>query len=133
MKTLIGLILALVFLTAIGVGSLTATIEPLFFVLYAGVSLITFIVYAFDKSAARKGKWRTPEIHLHLLSLIGGWPGALIAQHVLRHKTQKQSFRFFFWITVILNLGIFIWAKTPSGASVFQPVTAAFNTLIDSF
>ena len=94
---------------------------------------MTFIAYAIDKSAARQDKWRIPEAHLHLLAVIGGWPGALIAQHVLRHKTRKPSFRFFFWITVFLNLGIFFWAKTPNGAAVFQPVTEAFNTLIHSF
>ncbi|HBH72150.1 MAG TPA: hypothetical protein DDY43_01605 [Synechococcales bacterium UBA10510] len=40
---------------------------------------------------------------LHLLALLGGWPGGLIARHKLRHKTIKQPFRFIFWCTVVLN------------------------------
>ena len=44
---------------------------------------------------------------LHGLSLIGGWPGALIAQQVLRHKSRKEEFRFVFWLTVVINVGVF--------------------------
>jgi uncharacterized membrane protein YsdA (DUF1294 family) len=82
---------------------------------YAVASAITFLVYAADKTAARKGRWRIPEATLHILALIGGWPGALIAQQLLRHKTQKQPFRFIFWITVILNLAACAWICTSGG------------------
>jgi uncharacterized membrane protein YsdA (DUF1294 family)/cold shock CspA family protein len=71
---------------------------------YAGVSVATFGAYALDKSAAERGAWRTPEQTLHLLALAGGWPGALVAQQVLRHKTTKAAFRATFWITVVLNV-----------------------------
>lgn len=71
---------------------------------YAAVSLLTFTMYAIDKSAARTGRWRTPEATLHLLALAGGWPGALLAQQWLRHKSAKQSFRAVFWVTVVLNV-----------------------------
>ena len=71
---------------------------------YAIASFITFIVYAIDKSAAKKGAWRIKESRLHCLSLIGGWPGALLAQQKLRHKSYKQPFRVVFWLTVILNV-----------------------------
>lgn len=71
---------------------------------YAGLSLITFVVYAIDKSAARRRGPRTPERTLHLLSLAGGWPGALLAQRWLRHKSAKASFRRVFWVTVAVNL-----------------------------
>jgi len=74
-------------------------------------------VYALDKSAAKKGAWRTQESTLHLLSLAGGWPGALIAQQKLRHKSKKQSFRFVFWVTVIMNCSAFFWLFTPTGAA----------------
>jgi uncharacterized membrane protein YsdA (DUF1294 family) len=71
---------------------------------YAGMSLLTFIVYAMDKSAAEAGRWRTAESTLHLLALAGGWPGALLAQRWLRHKSAKRKFRVVFWATVLLNV-----------------------------
>jgi uncharacterized membrane protein YsdA (DUF1294 family) len=74
---------------------------------YLIITLLTFVIYAKDKSAAKKGSWRIPESTLHLLSLLGGWPGALIAQQTLRHKSKKQPFRFVFCITVFLNCSVF--------------------------
>lgn len=70
----------------------------------AALSVITFIVYAIDKSAARRRGPRTPERTLHLLALAGGWPGALLAQRWLRHKSAKASFRRVFWVTVAVNV-----------------------------
>jgi uncharacterized membrane protein YsdA (DUF1294 family)/cold shock CspA family protein len=75
---------------------------------YLGLSLVAFVAYAFDKSAAVSGRWRTAEQTLHLFSLAGGWPGALVAQQLLRHKTSKQSFVYAFWLTVLLNVGAFV-------------------------
>ena len=85
-------IVAAFFLVIVGVSVLTAKIPPLVLALYMVASLLTFIMYAVDKSAAQKGSWRTQESTLHLLSLAGGWPGALVAQQKLRHKSKKQSF-----------------------------------------
>jgi uncharacterized membrane protein YsdA (DUF1294 family)/cold shock CspA family protein len=76
---------------------------------YLAVSAVTFVVYALDKSAARNDRWRTPEATLHSLSLLGGWPGALLAQKVLRHKSSKRPFRTVFWVTVALNLAALVW------------------------
>ena len=75
-----------------------------FFLLHVGMSIITFLVYAMDKSSARKDGQRTPENMLHMLALLGGWPGALYAQQLLRHKSVKQPFRSIFWLTVALNI-----------------------------
>lgn len=76
---------------------------------YALLSIITFAVYGQDKSAAERGRWRTPESTLHLLSLAGGWPGALVGQRVFRHKTRKQPFRTVFWLTVVANVAAVAW------------------------
>ena len=73
---------------------------------YLGLSTVTFLAYAFDKSAAEARRWRTKEDTLHLLALIGGWPGALLAQNWLRHKSKKTSFQAVFWVTVILNCAV---------------------------
>jgi len=66
--------------------------------------------------AARTGQWRTPEHTLHLLSVLGGWPAAWVAQRVLRHKTSKRSFQRVFWLTVVVNLaalgGYVVWRNT---------------------
>jgi uncharacterized membrane protein YsdA (DUF1294 family)/cold shock CspA family protein len=88
--------------------------------LYLGASLVTFLVYACDKLAAETGQWRTSERSLHVLALIGGWPGAFVAQQLLRHKSKKQSFRVVFWATVVLNCIGFAWLFTPDGAEAFR-------------
>jgi uncharacterized membrane protein YsdA (DUF1294 family)/cold shock CspA family protein len=75
--------------------------------LYLGMSLLTFAFYAMDKAAAQKGGQRTPESTLHTLALVGGWPGALYAQQLLRHKSSKESFRVVFWFTLVLNIAGF--------------------------
>lgn len=84
------------------------------FVVYLAMSLTTYFFYYFDKSAAQKGEWRTQESTLHLLALFGGWPGAVVAQQRLRHKTIKTSFRRVFWITIALNSCAFIVLINPS-------------------
>jgi uncharacterized membrane protein YsdA (DUF1294 family) len=59
----------------------------------AGINLVTFAMFAWDKYSAIKGQWRIPEKTLLTLALAGGTPGAIIAQQRLRHKTRKQPFR----------------------------------------
>ena len=71
------------------------------------MSIASFIVYAVDKNAARRNARRVPERTLHLLALFGGWPGALLAQHILRHKSVKLPFRRVFWGTVCGNIILF--------------------------
>jgi uncharacterized membrane protein YsdA (DUF1294 family)/cold shock CspA family protein len=66
--------------------------------------IVTCMAYAADKHFAQSNRWRIPEAHLHLLELLGGWPGALVAQRVLRHKTRKASYRIVFWMMVALNV-----------------------------
>ncbi|CDG82615.1 DUF1294 domain-containing protein [Janthinobacterium agaricidamnosum] len=78
-------------------------------VIYGALSLSCFVAYAIDKNAAKAGRWRTPERTLLLLGLLCGWPGAVLAQQWLRHKSGKPAFRLMFWITVMLNLAAFVY------------------------
>ena len=91
-------------------------------VFYVAASVISFGAYAFDKSAARNDQWRTKEYTLHLFALVGGWPGALAAQRLLRHKSKKQSFQIVFWMTVVLNCGALGWLFTPSGNATLHSI-----------
>jgi uncharacterized membrane protein YsdA (DUF1294 family) len=67
---------------------------------------VTVISYYIDKDQARSGGWRTSELHLHLLELMGGWPGALIAQHLFRHKNRKVSYQVVYWCIVLLHAAV---------------------------
>jgi uncharacterized membrane protein YsdA (DUF1294 family)/cold shock CspA family protein len=77
--------------------------------LYVAVSLVSFGLYAADKSAAQRGARRRPESTLHVADLLGGWPGGLVARHAFRHKTRKQPFRTVFWCTVAANVAVLGW------------------------
>jgi uncharacterized membrane protein YsdA (DUF1294 family)/cold shock CspA family protein len=90
--------------------------------LYLVASTVAFVDYALDKSAARNNRWRTPESTLHFIGLIGGWPGALAAQRLLRHKSKKASFQVDFWATVVLNCGALGWLFSASGAKVLRSI-----------
>lgn len=79
---------------------------PALAVFYACASVVCFMAYAMDKRAARTNRRRTPEQTLLLLGLACGWPGAFLAQVVLRHKTAKRSFQMKFWCSVALNIAL---------------------------
>lgn len=92
--------------------------------LYLCASVVAVLIYAKDKAAARNNRWRTPEGTLLTLGLIGGWPGALIAQRLLHHKSRKLSFQIAFWASVIANLGALGWLLTPQGTSAMRSILA---------
>lgn len=83
-------------------------------VAYAAASAVCFIVYAIDKRAARIGDRRTSENTLLLLGLLCGWPGAILAQQWLRHKSSKLAFRWKFWCTVFVNVAAFVYLSSPA-------------------
>ncbi len=68
----------------------------------SALSLLAFILYALDKRRARAGRWRIPEAALHLVAALGGWPGAFVAQRLIRHKNRKRRFLVLFWAIVAL-------------------------------
>jgi uncharacterized membrane protein YsdA (DUF1294 family) len=108
------------FLSAIALSYFLGHIPQKLALTYFGVSVITYLAYAFDKSKAQRGAWRTQESTLHLFALVGGWPGAAIAQQTLRHKSQKKDFRIVFWVTVFANCGVLAWLMTPNGAQLMS-------------
>ncbi|WP_299796441.1 DUF1294 domain-containing protein [uncultured Shewanella sp.] len=87
---------------------------------YLVVSTFTFLAYGLDKSAARRGCWRTRESTLQLMALIGGWPGALLAQRWLRHKSQKTSFRLMLWLMIAMNTSSLLWLLSATGQALLQ-------------
>lgn len=93
--------------------------------LYAGASAAAFVAYAVDKAAARDGRWRTRESTLHLLAVVGGWPGALIAQQLLRHKSAKASFRAGFLATAWVNGAILVICLLHSPARIARALLGA--------
>ncbi len=70
---------------------------------YSLMSVVTFALYGYDKKQARVQGRRTPEKVLHAAELLGGWPGALVAQQAFRHKTRKLSYQLVFWLIVLLH------------------------------
>jgi len=110
----------LLFALVYGFATLAWDVTPLAGGAYLAVSLACFLAYALDKSAARAGNWRTPEAYLLLLGLVGGWPGGLLAQQWLRHKTSKAAFQWKFHLSVALNLVLFVYLSrqfhAPAGA-----------------
>lgn len=93
--------------------------------IYLAASILTFVAYARDKSAATAGRWRIPESTLLLLGFLGGWPGAIVAQQVFRHKTRKASFRRAFWASVVANILVFTVLGTPALAVLFPSIAPA--------
>ena len=87
---------------------------------YAALGVITYALYAKDKAAAQNGDWRTPESTLHLLSALGGWVGAMVAQTYLRHKSQKPEFRITYYLTVIINLAGLLFIMVGGGLTVLE-------------
>lgn len=112
----LGGVFAVVFCIGLLVSVVSGKLPAIVVGLYSVMSVIAFIAYAMDKSAAQHGRWRTKESTLHLFSLMGGWPGALLAQSKLRHKSSKQAFKSVYWVTVFLNLGGLLWLHTANGA-----------------
>lgn len=104
---LLGLVL-LGLLPALGLFRLAeqSTYWPLY--AYLSASLLAFGLYLHDKRSALRSGWRIPEARLHLVELFGGWPGALIAQQMLRHKTRKLSFQLVFWLIVLAHQAVWL-------------------------
>lgn len=114
-------------LAAVLVALLTAGLLPgIVVAAYALGSMATVFAYAVDKRAAKLGRQRIPESTLHLLALVGGWPGAIVAQHALRHKYRKTAFMRLFWASAGANVAILLWlALSAAGQALVREVLRA--------
>lgn len=110
--------IAIAFLLASVIGTLFGKLPAVIPVGYSILSCLSYIAYALDKVAAGKNSRRVPENTLHFMDLIGGWPGALIAQQQFRHKTVKASFQAVFWLTVLVNIAVVIWTLRSNFAAL---------------
>ena len=99
-------------LTAIVLGANHQIIPLPLAIAYILMSVLAIGLYGKDKFAAKRRQWRTSEGSLHIVGLLGGWPGAMLAQGLFHHKTAKVSFRLNFWLTVVLNCVGFSWLAT---------------------
>lgn len=98
--------LPIVFIVALSMAAGFGKVPPILPPAYLIISLLTFIEYAIDKKKAETGKRRIPEMSLHLWELLGGWPGAMLAQALIKHKNAKFSYQVVFWLALLLNLTV---------------------------
>ncbi len=96
-------VVAVVFFGLLGVLAVLGLLPGVAVALSVLSSVAAFVLYRTDKAAATRGAWRVSESTLHVVSLLGGWPGALLAQRVYHHKTRKQPFQRVFRITVVVH------------------------------
>jgi uncharacterized membrane protein YsdA (DUF1294 family)/cold shock CspA family protein len=125
----IPLLLASFFLAFVAALVLVGKLPNIVLWLYLIASSIAYLTYAIDKSAAKNDRWRTQESTLHLFALVGGWPGAIAAQRLLRHKSSKQSFQIVFWLTVVLNCSALVWLLSSSGSEMIRSALGASQGL----
>ncbi len=99
--------------------TLAGLLSSMVLLLISVINAITYWMYAQDKEAAQAGNRRVPENTLHILSVLGGWPSAWLAQQKLRHKTQKQPFRKIYFCTIVFNILIILWLISPLNSILF--------------
>jgi uncharacterized membrane protein YsdA (DUF1294 family)/cold shock CspA family protein len=80
--------ISILFLMFVAVSVLVGQLPFVVLGVYLVASAISFWVYAQDKAAAKRAGWRTPENTLHVMSLLGCWPGACVAKRWVRDKSK---------------------------------------------
>ena len=103
---MLAIFLSVIYLLALAVLSFNQYIPTMLFLFIISINVFSFLFYLVDKYKANKGYWRIKESTLHFLSLLGGWPGAAIAQQGLKHKNRKKSFQIRYWLTVMANIAV---------------------------
>jgi len=120
------LLFAIIFLLCMAISAYAGKLPLWVLGLYLMASSWTLITYRLDKMAAKRSHRRTPEKTLHLLALIGGWPGAIIGQKLFRHKSKKLSFQVTFWATIILNCAALAWLLSMDGLGFIESMLGTF-------
>ncbi len=105
-------------------------LPPIVSLIFIIASLLTFFIYAKDKRAAQNNEWRVSESTLHIYSLFFGWPGAIVAQQKLRHKSKKQSFRLTFMFTVLINIAFVVGMHTNEGSTLLKKYTSELKVYV---
>jgi len=74
------------------------------------LNVVSFSMYLSDKNKAVKGKRRTPEKTLLIVSLIGPF-GAAAGMSYARHKTKKAKFKlvYVFMFIHIIAIALLLW------------------------
>lgn len=106
-------ILCIAYILALAALSIMGLLKGIALLAISLVNAATYWFYAQDKEAAQLGNRRVPENTLHILSFLGGWPAAWLAQQRLRHKTQKQPFRQIYFCTIAFNILLILWLISP--------------------
>ena len=75
-----------------------------YFAIVVIASVVSFLMYGWDKRQSKNEGWRIPEKRLHGIAMLGGWPGAMLGQSYFRHKTQKLSFKIFTWLSAAIHI-----------------------------
>ncbi len=73
--------------------------------LFLAFNAFVFSIYFLDKQAARHHRRRISEKTLLMLAFVGGSLGAVCAQRLLRHKTQKEPFRSILRAIFVFHVG----------------------------
>lgn len=103
-----GVLFGTIVLLLVAVGYSYGQFDPLIGYLLA-VNIATTGAYGYDKKISASSRVRVPENVLHVLALVGGSPGAFVAQQLFRHKTRKSSFQLVFWGIVLLQAIVVVW------------------------
>ena len=82
--------------------------NPIPLLLYVFMSTLAILYYGADKRRALSRRWRIPELYLHLIELLGGWPGALLAQKNFRHKLTKNTYQRVFWAIILTHAVLWV-------------------------
>ena len=98
------IVLSMIYLLTLAVLSYYQHLSTKLLIVLLAINIINFAIYAIDKYRAKKGYWRIKETTLHFISLIGGWPGAAVAQRWLKHKNRKVAFQRSYWLTIVVNI-----------------------------
>lgn len=96
LEAVIYVLLIIVFFEVLAIVSLPLAFSSMI------ISVLTAILYVMDKRAAIRNGYRIPEASLLIAVMLGGWPGALLARPLLRHKTRKTRFISLFWASIVI-------------------------------